>query len=172
MWRSAELYMSERKTGQPVAKQVAAKKGAIRKSVPDKEPAQSALLSGGNPQIAKGFGDAPVQAYIAAMPDWKSDIGRRLDLLIERVVPGVCKAVKWNSPLYGLEEGSWFLSFHCFAKYIKVAFFRGASISPLPPVESKSGDTRYYHIHEQEPFDEAQFSDWVRQASRLPGEQM
>ena len=100
-----------------------------------------ALLAGGNPQIAKGEGDAPVQAYIAAMPGWKSEVGRQLDTLIVRTVPGVHKAVKWNSPFYGLEGQDWFLSFHCFNKYIKVAFFRGLSLRPVPPVESKSQDT-------------------------------
>ena len=130
------------------------------------------LLSGGNPQIPKGYGDAPVQAYIAAMPGWKSDIGRRLDEIIERTVPDVRKAVKWNSPFYGVEDDVWFLSFHCFAKYIKVAFFRGASLRPLPPVESKHKDVRYFHIHEDDSIDEAQFAAWVKQASRLPGERM
>ena len=134
--------------------------------------AEPKLLSGGNPQIAKGDGDAPVQAYIAALPDWKSDVGRRLDALIEGTVPGVRKAVKWNSPLYGVEEKTWFLSLHAFAKYIKVAFFRGAALDPLPPVGSKQKDVRYFHIHEDEPFDEAQFIDWVKQASQLPGERM
>lgn len=130
------------------------------------------LLSGGNPQIAKGYGDAPVQAYIAAMPGWKSDLGRRIDALIERTVPGVRKAVKWNSPFYGVEEGSWFLSFHVFAKYVKVAFFRGASLDPMPPVASKQNDVRYLHIHEDEELDEARFAAWVEQAARLPGERM
>jgi hypothetical protein len=130
------------------------------------------LLSGGNPQIAKGYGDAPVQAYIAAMPGWKSDLGRRLDGLIECAVPGVRKAVKWNSPFYGVEEGVWFLSFHCFAKYVKVAFFRGASLSPVPPGASKQKEVRYLDIYEGDGFDEAQFADWVRQASQLPGERM
>ena len=134
--------------------------------------AEPVLLSGGNPQIAKGYGDAPVQAYIAAMPGWKSDVGRQLDALIERTVPGVCKAVKWNSPLYGIEGDGWFLSLHCFAKYIKVAFFRGASLRPVPPVPSKHVHTRYFHIGEDEPLDEVQFADWVKQASRLPGESM
>jgi len=140
----------------------------------DAKPASEApvLLSGGNPQIAKGYGDAPVQAYIAAMPGWKRDIGRQLDALIVRTVPDVCKAVKWNSPLYGLEGQGWFLSLHCFAKYIKVAFFRGAALRPVPPVASKHAHTRYAHIGEAEPLDEAQFADWVRQASRLPGERM
>ncbi|MCA0015039.1 DUF1801 domain-containing protein [Mesorhizobium sp. B292B1B] len=129
------------------------------------------LLSGGNPQIAKGYGDAPVQAYIAAMPDWKREVGQRIDTLIEQAVPGVHKAVKWNSPFYGMEGEGWFLSFHCFTKYIKVAFFRGMSLRPVPPGQSKSKDTRYLDIHEDE-FDEAQFTDWVKQASRLPGERM
>ena len=130
------------------------------------------LLSGGNPQIAKGYGDGPVQAYIAAMPGWKREVGDRLDTLIAAAVPGVRKAVKWNSPFYGVEEGSWFLSFHVFARYVKVAFFRGASLDPIPPVASKSQDTRYVHIHEGQTFDEALFTDWVKQASRLPGERM
>ncbi|MBZ9962600.1 DUF1801 domain-containing protein [Mesorhizobium sp. BR1-1-2] len=130
------------------------------------------LLSGGNPQIAKGYGDAPVQAYIAAMPDWKREVGQRIDTLIEQAVPGVHKAVKWNSPFYGMEGEGWFLSFHCFTKYIKVAFFRGMSLRPVPPGQSKSKDTRYLDIHEDDQFDEAQFTDWVKQASRLPGERM
>ncbi len=130
------------------------------------------LLSGGNPQIQKGEGDAPVQAYIAAMPGWKRDVGRQLDALIVRTVPGVHKAVKWNSPFYGVKDEGWFLSFHCFNKYIKVAFFRGLSLKPVPPVESKSQDTRYFHIHEGEPLDEAQFTAWVKQASQLPLEKM
>jgi hypothetical protein len=138
--------------------------------------AKPTLLSGGNPQIAKGEGDAPVQAYIAAMPGWKRDVGRRLDALIVQTVPGVHKAVKWNSPFYGAKgEGKgegWFLSFHCFARYIKVAFFRGLSLRPVPPVESKSQDTRYFHIPEDGQFDEAQFTAWVKQASQLPLERM
>lgn len=133
---------------------------------------QPKLLSGGNPQIAKGYGDAPVKAYIAAMPGWKSEVGRRLDELIVRAVPNVQKAVKWNSPLYGMEGDGWFLGVHCFAKYIKVAFFRGASLNPVPPVESKMEHARYFHIHEHDEIDEAQFIDWVKQASQLPGECM
>jgi hypothetical protein len=129
-------------------------------------------LSGGNPQIAKGYGDAPVQAYIAAMPGWKSDVGRRLDTIIERAVPGVQKAVKWNSPLYGMERDLWFVGIHVFAKYVKVAFFRGARLSPPPPFASKQADVRYFHIHEGDELDEARFADWVRQASVLPGEKM
>jgi hypothetical protein len=136
------------------------------------DTAQPVLLSGGNPQIAKGYGDAPVQAYIAAMPGWKSDVGRRLDALIGRTIPGVNKAVKWNSPFYGVEGQGWFLSLHCFTKYIKVAFFRGTSLEPVPPGESKQKEVRYFHIHENDQLDEAQFADWVRQASRLPGERM
>ena len=146
-----------------VAKKAAAKRVRAK---PD-------LLSGGNPQIAKAYGDAPVQAYIAAMPGWKRDVGRRLDALIARTVPGVRKAVKWNSPFYGIEgRGGWFLSFHCFTKYIKVAFFRGASLRPVPPGESKQKDVRYLDIHEDDQLDEAQFADWVKQASQLPGERM
>ena len=134
-----------------------------------KKAAKPKLLAGGNPQIAKADGDAPVQAYIAAMPGWKRDIGRRLDALIVRAVPGVRKAVKWNSPFYGMEDQGWFLSFHCFARYVKVAFFRGASLKPVPPGESKQKDVRYLDIHEDDPLDEDRFAAWVKQASRLPG---
>ncbi|WP_353645949.1 DUF1801 domain-containing protein [Mesorhizobium sp. WSM2239] len=129
------------------------------------------LLSGGNPQIAKGYGDAPVQAYIAAMPEWKSDVGRRLDEIIVRTVPGVRKAVKWNSPFYGIEDDLWFLSFHCFTNYVKVTFFRGASLTPVPPGTSKYEEVRYLDIY-QDQLDEAQFADWVKQASQLPGEKL
>ena len=129
------------------------------------------LLSGGNPQIAKGYGDAPVQAYIAAMPGWKSAIGRRLDAIIEKAVPGVSKAVKWNSPFYGVERDSWFLSLHCFNAYIKVTFFRGTSLDPVPPGKSKHPEVRYLDIREGE-LDERQFTDWVKQASKLPGEKL
>lgn len=128
-----------------------------------------ALLSGGNPQIPKGEGDAPVQAYIAAMPGWKSDVGRRLDALISRAVPGVRKAVKWNSPFYGVDGQGWFLSFHCFNKYIKLAFFCGASLTPPLPVGSKDPNTRYLHIHEGDDIDEARLADWIKQAAALPG---
>ena len=129
------------------------------------------LLSGGNPQIPKGYGDAPVQAYIPAMPGWKSEVGRRLDAIIARTVPGVRKAVKWNSPFYGMEDDLWFLSFHCFTKYVKVTFFRGTSLDPVPPGKSKHPEVRYLDIYEDQ-LDEAQFADWVKQASRLPGERM
>jgi hypothetical protein len=160
------------------AKRVAAKAAKPRKTAPKSQGKSSArkaakpiLLSGGNPQIAKGYGDAPVQAYIAAMPGWKSDVGRDLDAIIMRTVPGVKKAVKWNSPFYGVEEGAWFLSFHVFAKYVKVAFFRGASLSPVPPGASRHKDVRYLDIYEGG-LDKAQFADWVKQASQLPGEKM
>ena len=138
--------------------------------VAKKAAAKPTLLSGGNPQIAKGDGDAPVQAYIAAMPDWKRDVGRHLDALIVRTVPGVRKAVKWNSPFYGVEDqGGWFLAFHCFTKYVKVTFFRGTSLRSLPSGESKLKEVRYLDIREDEPLDEAQLTAWVKQASLLPG---
>jgi len=127
------------------------------------------LLSGGNPQIAKADGDAPVQAYIAAMPGWKRDLGKRLDALIVRTVPGVRKAVKWNSPMYGLEDQGWFLSFHVFSRYVKVTFFRGISLRPLPPGGTeRSKDTRWIDLHGDE-LDEAQMAEWVKQAAALPG---
>jgi hypothetical protein len=154
------------------AEPVAARAAKPRKTAPKSQPGEVVLLSGGNPQIAKGYGDAPVQAYIAAMPGWKSDVGRRLDALIERTVPGVSKAVKWNSPFYGVEGQGWFLSFHCFTKYIKVTFLRGASLRPLPPGESKHKEVRYLDIHEDDRLDEAQLAAWVKQASQLPGERM
>ena len=133
--------------------------------------AKPALLSGGNPQIAKGYGDEPVQAYIAAMPGWKSDVGRRLDAIIERAVPGVKKAVKWNSPFYGVEDDFWFLSYHVFTKYVKVTFFRGDQLDPTPSGTSKHPGVRYLDIHEGK-LDEKQFADWVKQASELPGEKL
>jgi hypothetical protein len=143
------------------------------KAAAKRDSAQPVLLSGGNPQIAKGYGDAPVQAYISAMPGWKRDVGRRLDALIVGTVPGVRKAVKWNSPFYGAgdEAEGWFLSYHCFTRYVKVTFFRGASLRPLPPGTSKHKDVRYLDIYEGG-LDEAQFTDWVKQASQLPGERM
>jgi hypothetical protein len=150
------------KTSTKGAKKPAAKRAA----------AKPTLLSGGNPQIAMGYGDAPVQEYIAAMPGWKGDVGRRLDDIIVRTVPNVFKAIKWNTPFYGFEGQGWFLGFHCITKYIKVAFFRGTSLRPRPPVESKQKEVRYFHIHEDDAFDEAQFAEWVKQASLLPGEWM
>ena len=130
--------------------------------------AKPVLLSGGNPQVPKADGDTPVQAYIAAMPGWKRDVGRRLDALIVRTVPNVRKAVKWNSPFYGIEGQGWFLDFHCFTKYVKVAFFRGTSLRPVPPGASKHKDVRYIDIHEGQ-LDEAQMANWVKQAAALPG---
>lgn len=127
------------------------------------------LLSGGNPQIPKGEGEAPVQAYIAAMPGWKRAAGHRLDKLVETTVPGVKKAVKWNSPFYGVEGKGWFISFHVFTKYIKVTFFRGAELDPPPPVGSKDPNTRYFHIGEDSEWDEKQLADWIRQAAKIPG---
>ncbi len=127
------------------------------------------LLSGGNPQIAKADGDAPVQAYIAAMPGWKSAAGAQLDALIVRAAPDVRKAVKWNSPFYGMEGKGWFLSSHCFTKYIKIAFLNGAALDPLPPGASKDKNTRYLDLHEEDVLDEAQFMDWVKQAAARPG---
>lgn len=127
------------------------------------------LLSGGNPQIAKADGAAPVKAYIDAMPGWKRDVGRRLDRIIVRTVPGVQKAVKWNSPLYGVEGRGWFLGIHCFTKYVKVSFFRGAALKPVPPGASKQKDVRYFDIHEDTSLDERLVAEWVRQAAALPG---
>jgi hypothetical protein len=137
-----------------------------KKSTKASEPT---LLAGGNPQIAKADGDAPVQAYIAAMPGWKRDVGHRLDALIAGILPGVRKAVKWNSPFYGIEGSGWFLSFHCFTRYVKVTFFSGSSLRPLPPGESKHETVRYLDIHEDDELDEAQLAAWVKQASKLPG---
>ena len=128
------------------------------------------LLSGGNPQIPKGDGDAPVQAYIAAMPGWKHEVGRYLDALIERSLPDVRKAVRWNTPFYGIEDRGWFLAFHCFTKYVKVTFLNGASLRPVPPVASRHEDVRYFHIHEEDEPDEKLLVNWIKQASALPGD--
>ena len=152
-------------------KTAAKKETKAAKATKAAPPGEVVLLSGGNPQIAKGEGDGPVQAYIAAMPGWKHDLGRRLDALVEQAVPGVRKAVKWNSPFYGAGGEGWFLSFHCFTKYVKVTFFRGSSLQPPPTGLSKYPDVRYLDIHEGE-LDEAQFADGGRQASRLPGERL
>jgi len=153
--------MATRKTSTMSAKKASAKKAPPKKK-------SVVLLSGGNPQIAKGDGDAPVQAYIAAMPAWKKDVGQKLDLLIQKSVPGVKKAVKWNSPFYGIEGQGWFLSFHVFTRYVKVTFFRGTSLSPVPPGTSKHPEVRYVDVHEGE-LDEAQLKKWVKQAAALPG---
>jgi len=159
-----------------MANKASIKPARVAKKAAASQVTQPALLAGGNPQIAKADGDAPVQAYIAAMPGWKRDVGRRLDALIVRTVPGVRKAVKWNSPFYGVEgpEGGngWFLSFHCFTRYVKVAFFRGASLRPVPPGESRQKDVRYLDLHEDDQIDEAQLAAWLKQASRLPGWRM
>lgn len=176
---AAKQSASRRTTKRVAGKGTAAKKtvGKVSKK-PAAKQAKAAgsrprLLSGGNPQIPKGEGDAPVRAYIAAMPGWKRAIGKRLDTLVARAVPGVRKAVKWNSPFYGAPRAEgWFLSFHCFDRYIKVTFFRGKSLHPVPPEASRMQDTRYVHLREGEAFDERQLTDWVKQASRLPGERM
>ena len=157
------------------ARRIPAQAAKPRKTAPksqSRKVAKPALLAGDNPQIAKADGDAPVQVYIAAMPGWKRDVGRRLDALIVRTVPGVRKAVKWNSPFYGIDGQGWMLSFHCFTRYVKVAFFRGTSLHPLPPAASKHKDVRYLDIHEDDELDEAQLAAWVKQASQLPGERM
>jgi len=186
--------MAKKKAGK-ASKRVAKKKPAARKTATKKAPAKRVakkspakkvpakrpqpkgdggpvLLSGGNPQIPKADGDAPVQAYIAAMPGWKHDVGRRIDDLVEAAVPGVRKAVRWNTPFYGAPgtDNGWFLAFHCITKYVKVTFFKGESLDPTPPVGSKMPSVRYFHIHENEPIDEKRFTAWIRQAARLPGE--
>jgi hypothetical protein len=149
---------------------------ASAKSSAGKPAKKVKLLSGGNPQIAKGYGDAPVKAYIAAMPGWKRDLGRRIDEIVVRTVPNVYKAVKWNSPFYGFEaeggKGDWFLGVHCMTKYVKVAFFHGAGLKPVPPGESKQKNVRYLDVYENDEFDESRFADWVKQASKLPGEKL
>ncbi|MDE2678441.1 MAG: DUF1801 domain-containing protein [Gemmatimonadota bacterium] len=134
--------------------------------------AKPKLLSGGNPQIPKGDGDGPVQAYIAAMPGWKQGVGRHLDELVGRTVPGVRKAVRWNSPFYGIDGRGWFLSFHCFTKYIKVTFLSGGALRPVPPVASKHEHVRYFHIHEGDAPDDDLLASWFRQSSALPGEDL
>jgi hypothetical protein len=153
-------------------KKAPAKSAAKRKPLPAKSADGVVLLSGGNPQIAKAYGDEPVQKYIAAMPGWKNRVGKELDRLIVKSFPKVVKAVKWNSPFYGTEKDVWFIGYHCMTKYVKVAFFRGAHLKPLPPGTSKQKEVRYLDIHEDDEIDEAQFTEWVRQASKLPGERM
>ena len=166
--------MAARKSAKSPKVAKKAVKKAVKKAAAKSAPAKPVLLSGGTPQIAKGYGDAPVQAYIVAMPGWKRDIGRHIDALVERTVPGVRKAVKWNSPFYGVadEDAGWFLSFHCFTKYVKLTFFRGGSLQPLPPGVSKYKEVRYFDIREGDKIDDVQLADWVKQASRLPGERM
>jgi len=167
--KSAKVAKKSAKVAKQAPKKAAARRVAKK---PSAGSAQPVLLSGGNPQIAKGYGDAPVRAYLAALPGWKRDVGRRLDALIVRVVPGVHKAVKWNTPLYGIPGQGWFVGVHAFTKYLKVSFFRGTSLRPVPPGASKSQDTRYFDIREDEPLDEAQLAAWVKQASQLPGEDL
>ena len=143
-----------------------------KKATARKSGAKPTLLSGGNPQIPKGDGAEPVQAYIAAMPDWKHGVGRRLDELVVKTAPGVRKAIRWNTPFYGIEGQGWFLAYHCFTKYIKVSFLNGASLMPLPPIEAKHEAVRYLHIHEDDQLDEELLANWIKQACRLPGENM
>ena len=160
--RASKPRKSATKSKSPPKAGTKAKPGAS-----DAKPLQ--LLTGGNPRIAKADGDAPVQAYIAGMPGWTRDVGRRLDALIVRNVPNVRKAVKFNSPLYGIEGQGWFLGVHTFTHYVKVAFFRGTSLRPVPPGASKGKDTRYIDIREGDQLDEAQMATWVKQAAALPG---
>ena len=167
------MAVAKRKTAKKALKKkpgrnAPAKKGPMKK----RSATKPKLLSGGNPQIAKGYGDAPVQAYIAAVPGWQRAVCRRIDALTVKAVPGVLKAVKWNSPFYRVEEKTWFMSFHVFAKYVKVAFFKGQSLRPVPPGESTQKDVRYLDIREDHKLDEKQFSAWIKQASRLPGLKM
>jgi hypothetical protein len=152
-----------------LAKKARPARKARKATKPQRKPLKSALLSGGNPQIAKADGNAPVQAFIAAMPGWKKGVGRRLDTLITRAVPRVKKAVKWNSPFYGIEGQGWFLNFHCFTKYVKVAFFAGASLRPVPPGASRHDKVRYLDIHENDALDEKRLVSWIRQAAAIPG---
>ena len=169
--------MADGTSATKVAKKTAAKRGGTKAArarktapkLPSRKATEPILLAGGNPQIAKAYGDASVQAYIAAMPGWKRDVGRRVDAAVVRTVHDVRKAVKWNSPFYGIEGQGWFLSFHCFTKYVKVAFFRGTSLRPVPPGESKHKEVRYLDIHEGDRLDEELVASWIRQAAALPG---
>ncbi len=168
-------------TKKSTAKKTTSKKTTAKKTITKKTIARATagrgtnasptLLSGGNPQIPKGDGDQPVQDYIAAMPEWKRDIGRALDALVEKTVPHVRKAVRWNSPFYGVEGQGWFLSFHCFNKYVKLTFLRGTALNPLPPGTSKHPDVRYLDLREGDPLDD-QLKDWIRQASEIPGDNL
>ena len=169
---ASKKSLGSAKSGKKAATPAAAKTSRAGRKAPRAKPGRQAkpvLLAGGNPQIAKGDGDRPVQAYIAAIPGWKREVARRLDALVVRTFPAVRKAVKWNSPFYGVEGQGWFLSFHCFTHYVKVTFFQGTSLRPVPPGESKHADVRYLDVREDDPFDEAQFAKWVKQASKLPG---
>jgi hypothetical protein len=172
--KSASPTSKQSPKKEAAAKKPSAVKPAAARPSPKKAPAKKpsttpTLLAGGNPQVAKADGDLPVRAFIEAMPGWKRDVGRRLDELIVQTVPDVRKAVRWNSPFYGTDAHGWFLNFHCITRYIKLAFFRGADLDPVPPVESKHQGTRYFHIHENEVIDEKLLASWIRQASQLPG---
>ena len=167
VWRAIDIREGD-KLDEQAFKSLVRAAVALNAALPAKKRPVK-LLSGGNPQIAKGDGDAPVQAYIAAMPGWKRDVGRRLDALVARTVPGVQKAVKWNSPFYGVEGQGWFLDFHTFTNYVKVAFFRGTSLRPVPPGESKHNEVRYLDIHEDDQLDEKRLATWIRQAAAIPG---
>ncbi|MXW04368.1 MAG: hypothetical protein F4Z81_04770 [Gemmatimonadetes bacterium] len=158
--------MSSRKSTK-AGERGAGPKGVVNAGATEAGP-KPVLLSGGNPQIAKADGDAPVQAYIAAMPGWKSDVGRRLDELIVCNVPGVRKAVRWNSPFYGIEDQGWFLSYHVFTRYVKVTFLQGAALRPVPPGSGKDKDSRWIDLYEGE-FDEERMADWIRQSAAIPG---
>ena len=148
------------------------KRAVVVKKSKSRKVAKPVLLTGGNPQIAKAYGDAPVKQYIAAMPGWKRAVGRQLDALIVRTVPDVYKAVKYNGPLYGIEGQGWFMGFYCFTSYVKLTFFRGRSLRPRPPIESKHVEVRYFNIYEDDALDEEQLADWIEQASKLPGEKL
>jgi hypothetical protein len=145
---------------------------AKKPAVPKKDSGPVKLLSGGNPQIPKGYGDEVVQAYLQAIPDWKREVAIQLDALITKAFPKVQKAVKWNTPMYGTDEKTFFMGFHMITKYVKVAFFQGAQLKPLPPDASTQKAVRYLHIHENDTIDEKQFISWVKQAAKLPGEKM
>ena len=145
---------------------------AAKKPARKKKAKKPKLLTGGNPQIPKADGDAPVQDYIAAMPGWKSEVGRRLDELVVRTVPDVRKAVRWNTPFYGVEGRGWFLGLNCLTKYVKLSFLNGASLDPLPPIDSKQADVRYLHVFEDDDLDEAQLASWIEQASQHDGEHL
>jgi hypothetical protein len=167
--RGSKRALATRSTSAPKGGAKTRRAASAAKPSKARKGAKVVLLSGGNPQIAKADGDAPVQAYIAAMPGWKRDLGRRLDALIVRNVPSVNKAVKWNSPLYGIKGQGWFLGVHVFTHYVKLAFFSGTSLRPPPPGPSKNKGTRYLDIHEDDELDEAQLAAWVKQAAALPG---
>jgi hypothetical protein len=167
--RSSGKAKTASRASKPRAAAARPKSGAAAAKPKARKSAKVVLLSGGNPQIAKADGDAPVQAYLDAMPGWKSALGKRLDALVVRTVPGVRKAVKWNSPLYSADGESWFLGLHAFTRFVRVTFFRGTSLKPLPPGPSKSGEVRYLDVHEEQKLDEAQFVAWLKQAAPLRG---